>query len=623
MMASLDGKEGRDGKDGGKEEASGTRKRVQHPKVRSGCLTCKKRRVKCDERKPLCLRCEKFGVKCDGYLRPVRVHLEPTKTAHRILVPRKRSSTTPPTTPPFEVKKPRFSNEDEMRYFRLFCEKTSYHLSGYNDPNLWTRIVLQASEADDSIRHAVISIGALDMTTAMMRDLENSNAREHHFFALKLYSKAIRGMREVVLRQKEKHDMQTALVASMLIVCFETYHGNYASAAQQIRTGVRLIEDQKSKNDGWAVEEDLIRVFDRLDVQSMSHSDPYSIDEHMVLKNVYAADLENLPPVFLDIKTARDYFNFMSRRVCHFAPIAWKLKHSDSQKSSHSVSDYINKNWLVTMIEELGKFVRLSEAWMESFTPLYMKAREEAKQKSPSKRLSNSSMLALALSNYCLCMRVAFRHFLDANEIAWDKSNAEFREILENVEVLMANQDDYVFSFDLRTVWPLDVVAKKCRVSAMRWRAIQLLKEKPRREGIWDSVVAAMVGEWVINIEEEGMLDDGTVPESSRVRNIGVELDSENRKAKVWCYLPASDGSGDQDLLPRKRQTYLEWGSSRWNGGFVDVMKSGDPYQSGLRKRDEDFIAVEEEKSMSMYFNARPFEGADDTASDISPQVGF
>jgi hypothetical protein len=39
----------------------GTRKRAAKPKVRTGCITCKVRRVKCDEMRPECLRCVKFG----------------------------------------------------------------------------------------------------------------------------------------------------------------------------------------------------------------------------------------------------------------------------------------------------------------------------------------------------------------------------------------------------------------------------------------------------------------------------------------------------------------------------------------------------------------------------------
>ncbi|KAL4874466.1 hypothetical protein BJY04DRAFT_203834 [Aspergillus karnatakaensis] len=38
----------------------------------TGCQTCVKRRVKCDEARPQCLRCTKFGVQCLGYDRPLQ-----------------------------------------------------------------------------------------------------------------------------------------------------------------------------------------------------------------------------------------------------------------------------------------------------------------------------------------------------------------------------------------------------------------------------------------------------------------------------------------------------------------------------------------------------------------------
>src|SRR5271156_3905141 len=46
------------------------RKRARKPKVRTGCVTCKIRRIKCDEVKPACLRCTSSGRKCDGYATP-------------------------------------------------------------------------------------------------------------------------------------------------------------------------------------------------------------------------------------------------------------------------------------------------------------------------------------------------------------------------------------------------------------------------------------------------------------------------------------------------------------------------------------------------------------------------
>ncbi|KAK1979720.1 hypothetical protein LZ30DRAFT_630629, partial [Colletotrichum cereale] len=41
--------------------------RKGQPKVRTGCLTCKSRKVKCDEAKPACARCTGTGRRCEGY----------------------------------------------------------------------------------------------------------------------------------------------------------------------------------------------------------------------------------------------------------------------------------------------------------------------------------------------------------------------------------------------------------------------------------------------------------------------------------------------------------------------------------------------------------------------------
>lgn len=42
-------------------------KREIKRRTRTGCLTCRKRRIKCDERKPYCLNCEKSKKVCLGF----------------------------------------------------------------------------------------------------------------------------------------------------------------------------------------------------------------------------------------------------------------------------------------------------------------------------------------------------------------------------------------------------------------------------------------------------------------------------------------------------------------------------------------------------------------------------
>ncbi len=65
------------------------RKRAGTQRSRLGCLTCKKRQVKCDQRKPVCARCEKAQLECDGYVQP-----EPNRKVE-------------PISPPFHPLKPR------------------------------------------------------------------------------------------------------------------------------------------------------------------------------------------------------------------------------------------------------------------------------------------------------------------------------------------------------------------------------------------------------------------------------------------------------------------------------------------------------------------------------------
>lgn len=66
---------------------------------KTGCLTCRTRRVKCDERKPNCERCEIANVECAGYAEPRRLKIRypgqnPATTAEA-----QTDSTSPKPTP--------------------------------------------------------------------------------------------------------------------------------------------------------------------------------------------------------------------------------------------------------------------------------------------------------------------------------------------------------------------------------------------------------------------------------------------------------------------------------------------------------------------------------------------
>ncbi|KAJ9294270.1 transcriptional regulator family: Fungal Specific TF [Paecilomyces variotii] len=93
-VGSLSGKE----KDVQSDRKTPTKERKRHRRsgenwTRSGCLTCKKRRKKCDETRPSCLNCARLGRPCEGYgtiwtepLNPfTNVFQKPTSTKRRKL----------------------------------------------------------------------------------------------------------------------------------------------------------------------------------------------------------------------------------------------------------------------------------------------------------------------------------------------------------------------------------------------------------------------------------------------------------------------------------------------------------------------------------------------------------
>jgi len=216
------------------------------------------RRIKCDETKPACLRCLKSGFTCEGYRDPTRIRWKATrskqesvllledgawKSSYVPILPLEKwgSASTPARQPNVNL----FETQKEHQYFRLFCDKVTAQLSGYFVSPIWSQLILQVSERDESVRHAIIAVGALDIVLEGSKTISHvetsAHMDEHHAFALKQYGMAIKEMRgSLALRRK---DLRSTLLTCMLIICFESLHGNHESSLAQIKTGVQILEE--------------------------------------------------------------------------------------------------------------------------------------------------------------------------------------------------------------------------------------------------------------------------------------------------------------------------------------------------------------------------------------------
>lgn len=75
----------------------------------------------------------------------------------------------------------------------------------------------------------------------------------------------------------------------------------------------------------------------------------------------------------------------------------------------------------------------------------------------------------------------------------------------------------------------------KCRVYSLRKEALLLTQAHQRREGNWDSELTAATGLWVMQVEEQGTLEDGSIPEKARVSHINLKAHLEQRRALIYC----------------------------------------------------------------------------------------
>lgn len=254
------------------------------------------RRVKCDESKPTCQRCTSTGRKCDGYVAdipPSNAHdQQAAAIIHRVLV------RIPGTA-------------QEKRGFQYFFTNTARELTGYYTSSFWEYLILQASAAEPSLRHAVIAIAALHEEFTNKR-LGRSSPRHDNFestFAINQYMKAISHLRQSLSEGKQAP--LTALMSCLLFVCFDYLRGHSDSAMMHLQSGLEILRDlgSRSEEDRDIAEQSIAPLFMRLSAQSILYIDTRkSFDKRRFAKqlmHIKTKEPAPIPESFEDLEEAR------------------------------------------------------------------------------------------------------------------------------------------------------------------------------------------------------------------------------------------------------------------------------------------------------------------------------
>ncbi|KAF4469015.1 C6 zinc finger domain-containing [Fusarium albosuccineum] len=218
-----------DGSDTPEEPSRPKQQRAYHKKVKTGCRTCKTRRIRCDEGKPACRRCVSTGRTCPGYETPESRtpksqpgSLGIIPNAPKVLLPRK--------------------NPKEVRSYQYFLEVTGPALAGCFDAGFWCRELPRICVTDPALWHAVVALGSIHEAFGSW----DPETKPGHFFALQQYNAAIQCLRES--RSPRYTDGWRTVTASTIFTCICVIQGLYKQALKvHVTAGCKLLRELEAE----------------------------------------------------------------------------------------------------------------------------------------------------------------------------------------------------------------------------------------------------------------------------------------------------------------------------------------------------------------------------------------
>ncbi|KAG4433935.1 hypothetical protein IFR05_010580 [Cadophora sp. M221] len=558
--------------------ANTSRTRKSKPKVRTGCLTCKVRRVKCDEAKPHCNRCIKAGLTCDGYkqlTKPApRARHSQVILPKKVAIPRASNAVAPLRRIYSGVG---FEDPLDGQCFQIFLEETAREVSGTFPSTLWGRLIPQISEVEPFVRHAVIAIGALGKESRYSRQTKNLGSLTQgsdYQFALQQYDKSLRGMRAAIAAGQ--HDLRKALIACLLVFCFEGMLGNQAAAAIHAQRGLMLLHQWTAGNNpfgkpfqtqkAWQdqlFEEDLLEAFNSLDSQVLLFIDTRDKAVHNQVKTSQNSIIQSMPREFTSLSQTRQFWQLIMNRNYHFCK---SIQHTDMVKLKEEREDLelqgsVDMKYTELLLSDAqsGPWPLQEEhlryrgdilRWMTAFGNLY--ERITAGDNEREKACARILQVQARVSNIML----AGTFF--TTECEYDIFLPEFNDVVNLSEsILPYIQSTYNgtaphFNVDIGIVAALFLVGSRCRDDPIRQRAIDMLFTSNYREGIWDALAVAHVARWIRSLEVKDAEPGNWIPEEKRAILSAINIDLYRKRMALGAMQKTDDGALES-------KTVIEW----------------------------------------------------------------
>ncbi|KAH8646814.1 hypothetical protein BX600DRAFT_476960 [Xylariales sp. PMI_506] len=434
----------------------------------TGCVTCRIRRVKCDEGKPFCNRCASTGRKCDGYKSPPSASRESALTfdpySH---LPGHEPHGTHKLT--------------ELRALQFFCEVVAPSIAKPYNRQLWNKLVLQLSGQEAAARHSVIAISALyEDFYCNKRDISELKSNR---FALLHYNAAIRNVTAT-------KDEGLILVVCLLFVCIETLEGNFSEVLRHSQHGLQILKNVQDRLP-W-VKDNLWPVFRRLSVLPLY----FGLDGFPEPPGIR----DPLPDTFSTLDEAIYFGEGLLVRTIQLSRLGFHYPYRRTAPIT------LNPE-LFTLQDEVQRGL---EKWHTAFAEFEM---HRSKFES-SRSASNSCLIQILTCE----IWASIAH--TPGEGVFDSYFVTFRKITKHAELLGRSMygrkqapSDRLFTFEWGYLPILVYVVSKCRDLVIRLQALQLIRRYgPLRESLWQRDTLYVACRRLIEVEHGLVLDNQDHP---------------------------------------------------------------------------------------------------------------
>lgn len=458
----------------------------------------------------------------------------------------------------------------ERESFDWFRHRASVKLCGVFSSRFWDTLVLQASMTAPAVLHALLALGSAHrlevMRSCPQKETSSESCEQQERFTLEQYNKAIASLRPHFEKPgRNPSSTRMVLITCAIFVCLELLRERYMEGQTHLENGLNLLSQlqadlqpagtqglimlghpQESVNDSYLAE-----AFSRLYAQSSlfgrvpggcCRSKSYAIATVLADSTIQAP-----PPLFSSMSQARQHLDGLFNAI-HCLTVQCPRDRTAREASSE-------------LLDTQSRILTGLRLWQRAYkvSRLNLTSQLNVRDALSYPLLSVYHTMAVIMVTTCLA---------PPDESIFDSFEESFISVVSASEVLLEEaiatiaadkaegycSGGFSFTADIGLIPPLYYTALKCRVPALRRRAIKMLETATHKESIWNGAVAARIAREVVTIEEEGdsvNVGRDHLPSDTqmaklgpyRVRQVSMHLsDPLAEKAILTCERRRSDG---------------------------------------------------------------------------------